>query len=251
MPNVLRTLSACYDHGHKIGHHSHGWGQLVYAATGAIHVATVGHVWLIPSARAVWLSPDTPHSLKMRGETRLRTIYVPSERCTNLPSEPIGVSVVPLLRELILELARIGLVSEHDPFHRAMGDALLVALARAKRLPLVLAMPIDRRAARVAEAILAGVAVDSGLNALVTGSGGSLRTIQRRFLEETGMALSEWRQQARLIAGAGLLLDGRSVTEAALEAGYSGVSAFTHAFRCRIGQTPSQFRTAAAFGPKQ
>jgi AraC-like DNA-binding protein len=132
-----------------------------------------------------------------------------------------------------------------------MGDAFLGALAQAECLPLVLAMPIDRRAARVAEAILADIAVGSGLDALVAGSGASLRTIQRRFLEETGMALSEWRQQARLIAGAGLLLDGRSVTDAALEAGYSGVSAFTHAFRCRIGQTPSQFRAAAAFGTRK
>jgi AraC-like DNA-binding protein len=72
-----------------------------------------------------------------------------------------------------------------------------------------------------------------------------LRTLQRRFLAETGMTLSEWRQLARLMVGAALLLDGKSVTEAALEAGYSGVSAFIHAFRGKLGQTPSGFRAAA------
>lgn len=247
MSTLLRTLRASYDHGHEIDDHAHGWGQLVYAASGAIHVAAVGCVWLIPPARAVWLSPGTKHRLRMRGDTRLRTVYVPPDRCAVLSAVPIGLSVAPLLRELILELSRTGAIDAADPFHRAIGEAFLAALARAERLPLVLVMPVDRRAVRVADAILADPADGSDLDRLVRDSGASLRTIQRRFLVETGMPLSEWRQQARLIAGAGSLLDGHSVTEAALAAGYSGVSAFIHAFRRRFGQTPSQFRTLTGF----
>jgi len=251
MSNFFRTLSVRYDNGHEIGDHAHGWGQLVYAASGAIHVAAVGCVWLIPSARAVWLSPGTRHRLRMRGETRLRTVYVPPERCATLSSAPLGLSVTPLLRELILELARTGLIDEANPFHSVIGEAFLAVLARAEHLPLVLTMPVDRRAMRVAEAILADPVDTADLGQLARASGGSLRTIQRRFVVETGMAVSEWRQQARLIAGAGSLLDGRSVTEAALTAGYSGVSAFIYAFRSKFGQTPSAFRTMAAFGVRQ
>ena len=247
MSNFLRTLSIRYDHGHEIGDHAHGWGQLVYAASGAIHVAAIGCVWLIPSARAVWLSPGTHHQLRMRGETHLRTVYVPPERCATLSSVPLGLNVAPLLRELILELARTGLIDKADPFHNVIGEAFLASLARAEQLPLMLTMPVDRRATRVAEAILADPVDAADLGELVLESGGSLRTIQRRFLVETGMAVSEWRQQARLIAGAGSLLDGRSVTEAALTAGYSGVSAFIYAFRSKFGQTPSEFRAMAPF----
>lgn len=248
MPEYLRILSVLYSHGHEIGEHAHGWGQLVYAASGAIHVAAGGRTWLIPPARAVWLSPGTQHRLRMRGENRLRTVYVPPERCAVLSSVPLGLAVPPLLRELIFELARTGPIDGADPFGRVIGEAFLAALARAKRLPLVLTMPVDRRAARVADAILADPIYGRDLGQLVANSGGSLRTIQRRFLSETGMALSEWRQQARLIAGAGSLLDGHSVTEAALAAGYCGVSAFIHAFRAKFGHTPSQFRAMAAAG---
>ena len=251
MPSFLRTLSIRFDHGHEIGDHAHGWGQLVYAASGAIHVTAVGCVWLIPSARAVWLSPGTRHRLKMRGETHLRTVYVPPERCGALSSAPLGLSVTPLLRELILEMARTGLIDGANPYHSVIGESFLSSLARAERLPLVLKMPVDRRAMRVAEAILADPVDTADLGQLARASGGSLRTIQRRFVVETGMAVSEWRQQARLIAGAGSLLDGRSVTEAALTAGYSGVSAFIYAFRSKFGQTPSAFRTMAAFGARQ
>lgn len=246
MSILLRTLSVCYDHGHEIGDHAHGWGQLVYAASGAIHVAAGKCVWLIPPARAVWLPPGTRHQLRMRGEARLRTVYVPPERCATLSSVPLGLDISPLLRELVLELARTGPIYEADPFHRVIGGTFLAAFSRAEPLPLKVVMPVDRRAARVAEAILADPVDVRELGLLVRDSGGSLRTIQRRFLLETGMALSEWRQHVRLIAGAASLLDGSSVTEAALAAGYSGVSAFIHAFRSRFGHTPSQFRATAA-----
>jgi AraC-like DNA-binding protein len=252
MRTFIRTLAARYDHGHEIRDHDHGWGQLVHASSGAIHLTAAGQAWLIPSARAVWLPPGTPHRLRMRGTTRLRTLYIPPDQCAALAPVPLGIMVSPLLRELIMELVRLGHADADDHCHRAVGEAMIVTLARAERLPLALRLPIDRRALRVAEAILADPASNQPLDGVAASCGASLRTLQRRFLEETGMPLSAWRQLARLMVGATLLLDGKSVTEAALEAGYSGVSAFIHAFRGKVGQTPSGFRQAAAgVGPRQ
>jgi AraC-like DNA-binding protein len=248
METFIRTLSAQYDHGHEIGDHVHGWGQLVYAANGAIHVTVAGQSWLIPSARAVWLPPGTPHGLRMRGATGLRTLYIPPERCTGLFRTALGIAVTALLRELILELVRIGHVRAADRFHLALGEAMLVMLARAERLPLSLSLPVDRRALQVAHAILADPARDILLETLALESGGSLRTIQRRFVDETGMSVAEWRQVARLMMAAALLLDGESVTEVAFASGYAGASAFIHAFRRRVGQTPSAFRAGIKEG---
>ncbi len=81
---LLRTLRATYDDRHTIEDHQHAWGQLVYAASGAVHVATAAQVWLIPPARAVWLPPHARHSLRMKGRTTLRTLYVPPDACTGL-----------------------------------------------------------------------------------------------------------------------------------------------------------------------
>ena len=241
METFLRSLSARYDHGYEIRNHAHGWGQLVYAVSGAIHVSAARQAWLIPSARAVWLPPRAPHCLRMRGTTRLRALYIPPRHCAGLSPVPRGIVVTSLLRELILELVRIGHVSTADPSHRAIGEAMLVMLARAERLALTLTLPVDRRAEHVARAILADPASERSLDALAAEGGGSLRTIQRRFVEETGMSVSEWRQLARLITAAALLLDGKTVTEAALGAGSAGLSAFIHAFRRKLGQTPSSF----------
>jgi len=56
---------------------------------------------------------------------------------------------------LILELVRFGHVEAENPLHRAIGTAFLAMLGEAKPLPHMLAMPIDRRAQRVAAAIVA------------------------------------------------------------------------------------------------
>ena len=239
---VLRSFSATYENSHTIGEHGHAWGQLVYAARGAVSVVAAGQAWLIPSARAVWLPAGTRHSLRMRGTTALRTLYVPTSHSLALPPVPLGIAVSPLLRELILQLVHAGPVEAADQDNRILFEALTVMLSRAERLKLALTMPTDPRALRVATAILADPASSASLDDLAAMAAASLRTLQRLFRAQTGLSLAHWRQVARLAAACARLLDGGSVTEAASEAGYAGVSAFTHAFRGALGQTPSLFR---------
>ena len=121
----------------------------------------------------------------------------------------------------------------------------MATLAEAPPLALVLTRPREPTALRMALRIEAEPAWDVPLARLAAEHGTSLRTMQRRFLLETGMALSEWRQGARLMAAAASLLQGESVTSAALDAGYASTSAFITAFRSRFGQTPGAFRTGA------
>jgi AraC-like DNA-binding protein len=51
-----------------------------------------------------------------------------------------------------------------------------------------------------------------------------------------------------MIEAAARLLDGESVTNAALYAGYSGTSAFINAFKARCGETPGAFRSGGDAG---
>jgi AraC-like DNA-binding protein len=60
------------------------------------------------------------------------------------------------------------------------------------------------------------------------------------FLAETGLPFIHWRQRLRLLHAATLLGGGSSLTDAAFDAGYSGTSAFTAAFRRHFGFTPSR-----------
>jgi len=65
--------------------------------------------------------------------------------------------------------------------------------------------------------------------------------LDRRFRDETGMRFGMWRQKARLLDSIRLLAEGKSVTDAALDCGYSSVSAFIGAFKSTFGYTPGHF----------
>ena len=69
----------------------------------------------------------------------------------------------------------------------------------------------------------------------------STRTLMRRFRQETGVTLGQWRQQARLLRGLEMLCRGGSVTEAALSVGYESTSAFIGNFRAAFGMTPTRY----------
>ena len=101
-------------------------------------------------------------------------------------------------------------------------------------------LPRDPRALRLAERLQEAPASSAELPQLASQTGASVRTIQRLFLDETGLSFSAWRQRLRLLHGATLLGGGMSVTNAALDAGYSGTSAFVAAFRKHFGFTPSR-----------
>jgi AraC-like DNA-binding protein len=78
---------------------------------------------------------------------------------------------------------------------------------------------------------------------LARASGRSLSTFKRRFRELTGQTPAAWIRERRL-ERARLLLQttDRSVTDVALEVGFTSVSHFVHAFRLRYRVTPQRGR---------
>jgi AraC-like DNA-binding protein len=75
-----------------------------------------------------------------------------------------------------------------------------------------------------------------------------VRTLERLFHAATGRRFGLWRQKARLLESVRVLVDGDSVTDAALESGYSSVSAYIAAFKQTFGCTPGAMVTDQAFG---
>ena len=80
----------------------------------------------------------------------------------------------------------------------------------------------------------------ASIASLARQAGASLRTIERCFLAETGIAVGDWRRRVRLFHALRLLEAGTSVTEVALEVGYANTSAFSHAFARQFGRSPSK-----------
>jgi AraC-like DNA-binding protein len=104
-----------------------------------------------------------------------------------------------------------------------------------------IALPSDPRLLRITTAIADDLADNRGLEEWATWSGMSTRTLVRRFMQETGLSFTEWRQQARVMRAFEWLASGKSVTTVAFDLGYDTVSAFIAMFRRAVGMTPTAY----------
>ena len=238
----VRGLAVTYRDGHRLARHTHPWAQLVYAASGVMRVATPQATWLTPPTRAIWVPGGVPHEIEMRGVVAMRTLYLAPDPGQARLDACRAIEVAPLLRELILHIVRLGMLDGDEPAHGRLEALLIDLLAEAQTAPLELPLPADPRARAFADRLLAEPGSAASLADLARGSGASLRTLQRLFLAETGLALDAWRGRARMQQALASLGAGAPVTAAALDAGYQSVSAFIAAFKRTFGETPSRYR---------
>jgi len=239
---VARTHTATFSSGFEIEEHAHPWRQLLHATAGAMTVTAESWTWLVTPGKAVLIPAERRHSIRMWGEARVQSLYFPPD----LASETLAcddcrvLTVTPLLRELILRVIDLAALDSRDEAHARLLAVLLDELRDAPDTPLLLPMPADTRAGAIARHVLADPAAEDDLDALGRRFGASRRTAERLFRAETGLSFGLWRQKARLMTAARLLAEGRSVTDAGMDAGYSSVSAFIVAFKNAFGCTPGR-----------
>lgn len=237
----VRTYAAGLHAGTTLPAHTHGWGQLVFAASGVMRVVTDEAAWTIPPTRAIWVPAGVRHAIAARGEVAMRTLYIDRPRADPLPIEPRVIAVAPLLRELILHVLSVGMLAPDQPEHDRLAGLLIDLLQQAEPQDLALPLPSDPRALRLTELWRDHPADDRELTMLASEVGASLRTLQRLFPRETGLTLEAWRQKARLVHAVERLCAGASVTQAALDCGYQSPAAFSETFSRHFGILPSRF----------
>jgi AraC-like DNA-binding protein len=241
----IRSLAMTLPPGAHIGNHRHPWAQLVFACSGVMRVSTAAETWLTPATKAIWLPAGMEHRIDIQGEVAMRTLYITPKRAALLPGEPATLEVQPLLRELVLHIVRLGMLSPDQPEHDRMAGVLVDLLGQARREDMHLPLPTDARARTAALRLQDAPGEAGSLTSLASDSGASLRTLQRLFPRETGLTLEAWRQKARLIHAVARLTSGESVTATAFESGYENVGAFIAAFARQFGMTPGRYRAAA------
>ena len=237
----VRSLALTFRPGATLGRHAHAWGQLVFARAGVMRVATDIETWLVPPTKAIWIPAGLSHQILFGGEVAMRTLYIAPDRAAPLPLQPRALEVAPLLRELILHILGIGMLSPERPEHDRLAGLLIDLLREARAQDLSLPLPRDRRALGLAVLLQERPDDARGLADLTREAGASLRTLQRIFTGETGLTLEAWRQKARLIHSVACLTDGASVTDAALRSGYRSVGAFIGAFARQFEVTPGRY----------
>jgi AraC-like DNA-binding protein len=240
---TLSTHAREYPRGSHIPEHAHGSNQLIYASRGVMEVASGQSLWKIPPHFGLWIRARTAHQIRMSECVSMRTLYLrPS--VVNLPPLCAVLHVGPLLRELIIEIVRIGQLRIRNRIECALHDLLIAELERASPVPTALLLPTDQRALAVAQNVIANPARSISLKLMCASAGVSVRTLERTFRREVGTDFECWRRQARLMKAVELLVAGHSVKEVAFSVGYQHSSAFVALFRATFGTTPKAWISA-------
>ena len=223
--------------------HSHRRGQFLYAANGAATVRTDEGSWVVPPQRALWIPAGVMHEVQLRGPVSLLSVYVhrSAAEAADLPARCRVIEVSPLLHALLL--AAVELPAEYQLDGRD-GRVMALLLDEIRAMPeLALSTPLPRepRLARLCRELLDAPSLETGIDQMAARAGMSRRSFTRLFRAQTSMSFSAWRQQACLLAALTRLSSGSSVTQVALDLGYSSPSAFTSVFRRILGEPPQRY----------
>ena len=221
-----------------------GWDQLLHASSGVMRVEDGEAVWVVPRDRALWLPDGARPRIVMHGRVAVRTLYLRSPGpfvAVQLLRGPVALEVSPLLHELVLHAVRCCPLERAEPAHHRIVDMIGDLLAVAPEAAVALPRPRDPRAAALADALVADPGATQSLDRLAADFGVSRRTLERRFAEETGVGIAQWRQRVRLAHALQMLAAGTPVTEVAVAVGYATPSAFTAMFRAQLGAPPTRY----------
>lgn len=234
-------MSAEYPNGHLIALHGHRRAQFLYAIQGVMVIEAAAGRWVVPPTRGVWLQAGVLHTVRMRGQVSMQTVFVDMDAAPNLPDQNGVLEVSPLLRELILEAVRMPLDYAADSRDARLARLLLDELRMLPVLPLHLPYPADPRLRRVCDEIASRPDDASTITQWAQSLAMSEKTFYRKFRKHTGMTFGRWREQARLLLSLETLARGDKIIQVALQHGYSSQSAYAAMFKRHFGVPPSIF----------
>lgn len=221
--------------------HSHARGQLLAFKTGLLVIEAGTTRWMFPSPRCIWIPPDFVHCARSVGGAAGSMLLLSPQVCRGLARRPCMFSSSQLLFAIIERMLGWDLWQPLNAGQKRLIAVLRDELRKPDQQSLHLPIPKEGRLSRVARAMLQDLADDSTLEAWARHAGMARRTFMRAFSADVGMTFGRWRQQARLFAALEMLVQGKSVTEAAIAVGYDSVSAFVEMFRTTMGSAPQKY----------
>jgi AraC-like DNA-binding protein len=212
--------------------------SLVWGA-GGCRVRSGAHESLLEPSWLMWLDAGCAHHGEGLAGSDFLTIFAPAIGLpvTGTPTMHLTPLQAPE-HDGLLTLAAATLrsdaliVASLSPWLQAFSAALRSSPAR-------LSPAFLRKARRQLDA---GYRGGLALGGLARTAGCSPSHLSRSFHAETGIPISQYRKQLRLVDATLSLARGRPVGEAALEAGFADAAHLSRVFRAQYGLSPSRWR---------
>jgi AraC-like DNA-binding protein len=223
--------------------HSHAQDQLLWPVSGVITVEAEKRLYVAGPGMAVWIPALTRHATSVHNGSSA-TLFVPKGRRSFQPGCHI-IKLSPLLQELLN--AATTQPGGSLRFRRALFD-LIDELSKTGQATFAwpsLKLPSSKPLIRAVEFLMASLDSVSVAD-LARQAGMSERSLRRHFRAETGISVSTYVGNARMVKAMQMLVEdrARSVSEVSVSVGFNNASAFACAFRRATGMSPTQFRSS-------
>jgi AraC-like DNA-binding protein len=179
-----------------------------------------------------------PHSNVATANARLFFLFI-EPGAADLPSRCCTLSLSPLVRELIIEIADKSAVATADA--ELITTLLLSALSRMKVEELHLPLTDEPRLGRIASALVDDPSDRSTIAQWAARVALSENSLSRLVQQETGLTFGRWRQQLQLIVALRSLAAGATVQQVSGDLGYESASAFITMFKKALGTSPAKY----------
>ncbi|NVZ61920.1 helix-turn-helix transcriptional regulator [Pseudomonas gingeri] len=245
LPQTVIAIGTDYPHGHLLARHQHRRAQLLYGATGVMHVLTDDGNWIVPPQRAVWIPLGVPHQVLMLGVST-RSLYIEPTAAGAMNPTCQVLEVSALLRQLLIAAVEMPVAYDEQGRDGALITLVLHELASASSLPLHIPLPRDPRLLPLCQAFVEHPDIRQSPQAWADRLHLSLRSFGRLFQEQVALSFSHWRQRVCVVQALARLSAGEAVTRIALDFGYQSPAAFSTMFRRVLGRSPSSFLHTSA-----
>lgn len=221
--------------------HAHPVSQLLSVRRGIMKLVVERSVWVVPPHFAVWVPADTLHTSRTSAHCEFQATFFSERESFLRPRDAYGVTVTPLLHELLARLRAADLTQvQRRNIERVLFDNLTPA-----EHDLRVRMPRDSRILPITEALTTEPGDRRSLEDWAESLEFSSKTLARIFQNETGVSFHSWRQLLRVQSALEQLSEGASVALVASTLGYAQTSTFIDAFRRVLDVTPGQYRAHA------
>ncbi len=226
---------------HTFPTHHHMWHQFLYASSGVLIVDIIGERLFIPPENAVWLPSGCQHSVSTEYGAELKSLYI-NATYQQLPTDKsLVLKISPIIKALITEVSTFDVKYSTSGYEAQVISLMLSTLPRLKHVTDHLPWPTSVELLKMCNQLYEQPGGKQTTQMLAEHLAMSKRTLERKFHRETGMTIQAWSLRLRFLKAIELLTAGHSITNIALDLGYSSPSPFIYMFRNISGMSPREY----------
>lgn len=236
LPHGVASYARRYPDGYVSAWHDHPRHQLVYAVAGLMMAEADGTAWAVPAGSGLIVPAGMPHEIRMAGGVQLQSLYIdPGEPGAAAMAACRAVTIAPLLAGLIEALCAMGNPWPLPPRAHHLSQLILIELGTAPKSSLALPYPPDARLQRVCDALMGAPGAVHTIDHWAALAGMSRRSFTRRFQQQTGLSLGQWRDRLRCHFALRGQAQGAAMERVARDLGYASRQALQAMMRRTAG----------------